>query len=66
MSTIHEITESAIEEFKNSIENGECTNEDDIYDLIHTIADSHVPIYNYDVLKVAMSNLRLATSEPEL
>lgn len=66
MPTIQVLTESAIEEFKDCLENGECANESDISDLIHQLADNHVPIYNYDVLEVAMSDLRLAISEPEL
>jgi len=65
MFTIHSLVNDAIEDFKICISNGECTSEWDSYDLINEIAARHVPVYNYDLLEVAMSNLRLATTEPE-
>lgn len=66
MLTIQILANSAIEDFKDRLANGEWTTEDNAYDLIHEIADSHVPTYNYELLEVAMSNLWLATTEPEL
>ena len=39
---------------------------EDVYDLIHEIADRHVPVYNSELLEVAISHLPLGTSEPEL
>lgn len=66
LSNIHNLVDDAIEDLKSCLTNGECTTEWDVYDLIHEIADRHVPVYNSDLLEVAMSNLRLATTEPEL
>ena len=66
MPTIHELVESAIDDFKDCLKNGKRTTEDNVYDLIHEISDSHVPAYNYELLEVAMSNLWLACTEPEL
>lgn len=34
-------------------------------EIIHEVADSRIPIYTKDVLELALSNLRLAISEPE-
>ena len=66
MPTIYELVELATEELKEGLENGEYNNEDDIYDAISEIADSYIPVYNYDLLQVAMSNLRLSCTKPEL
>ena len=66
MPTIHNLVQDAIEEFKDCLANGEWTTECDIYDLMNEISDRHVPVYNSDLLDVAKSNLRLATTEPEL
>ena len=38
----------------------------EVGDLIFEIADSEVPIYYYDILSVAQSDVGLATQEPEM
>ena len=35
------------------------------HDAIHEIADSSVPVYTGDLLRLAAENLQLATEEPE-
>jgi len=37
---------------------------DDIIDHLHEIIESHIPVYTSDLLEVALSNLRLASAEP--
>ena len=39
---------------------------DDIYDTIHEIADSNIPIYYYDIGRYAGNNSWLMTEIPEL
>ena len=58
-----EMLNSAIEELKERLQDSP---DDDEGDLIHEIADSHVPIYNYNILQMAAENLSLAVDEPEL
>ena len=41
-------------------------NEDDMYDRIHEIADSNIPIYYYDIGRYAGNNSWLMTEIPEL
>ena len=65
MLTIHDLVKWAIEDFKEQGKYGLIETEDKAYDLISEIADSRVPIYNYQILEVAMSNFRLALTEPE-
>jgi len=38
----------------------------DIYDIMHEVVDSSVPIHSQDLLDLAKEDLGLATSEPEL
>ena len=35
-------------------------------DVIHEVADGHVPVYTYDILALAAEDNGLATAEPEL
>tara|TARA_R100000700_G_scaffold40075_1_gene54626 strand:+ start:868 stop:1203 length:336 start_codon:yes stop_codon:yes gene_type:complete len=35
-------------------------------DLVHELADNHVPIYYVDIVECARSNINLATTTPEL
>jgi len=35
-------------------------------DLIHELADNHVPIYYVDIIECARSDINLATTRPEL
>ena len=41
-------------------------NEDDMYDRIHEIADSNIPIYYYDIGRYAGNDSWLMTEIPEL
>ena len=41
-------------------------NETEPHDAIFEIADSAVPVYTGDLLRLAAENLQLATNEPEL
>ena len=36
------------------------------HDIIHEIADSNVPVYNHDILKMASEEYDLSLAEPEL
>lgn len=40
--------------------------ESEPHDAIHEIADTAVPVYTGDLLRLAAENLQLATDEPEL
>ena len=66
MPTLHFLVEGAIEDFKDRIESGDAANEDEIYDLIYEVTDSRMPVYNFDILEIAKSSLRLACEMPEL
>ncbi len=65
MPTIHELVLNATEDLKDRLEKGEEIKEDNAHDIIHEIAEGYVPMYNYQLLEVAMSDLRLACSEPQ-
>lgn len=41
-------------------------NGDEISDIIHEIADSNTPIYNWGILQYAANNIQLAVDEPEI
>ena len=66
MPTLHFLVEGAIEDFKDRLASGDAANEDEIYDLIYEVTDSRMPVYNFDILEIAKSNLRLACEMPEL
>ncbi len=66
MLTIHKLVQSALEDFKEGLKQEKWVTEDYVSDLIHEIADTNVPIYNDELLEVALSNLWLACSESEL
>lgn len=38
----------------------------ELYDLAHEVADSCVPVYDSEIMRLASENIDLATSEPEL
>lgn len=40
--------------------------DEDVHDVIHEIADSHVPVYTADIIDCAADDNSLATDEPEL
>jgi len=58
-----EMLNSAVEELKERLQESP---DDDGGDIISEIADSHTPIYNYDIIQMAAENLSLAVNEPEL
>jgi len=71
--TLREIENDVLEELKERLEGnvelhygGEIVVSIDEYDLYHEIADSNVPIYNYDLMRLGADNLFLAVDEPEL
>jgi len=71
--TLREIENDVLEELKEQLEGnvelhygGEIVVSIDEYDLYHEIADSNVPIYNYDLMQLGADNLFLAVNEPEL
>ena len=66
MLTYKELVESAIDDFKDYFKNGDLFTEYHSHGIINKIADSHVPTEYSDLLEVAMSNLLLACTEPEL
>ena len=63
MSEYQEMLNSAVEELKERLQDSP---NDDEGDLIHEIADSHTPIYNYDILQMAANNMFLALDEPDI
>lgn len=62
MPHINDLVNDAIQELKERAAQESI----DLADLIHEVADSQVPIFNYELLEVGQSNLRLAVTEPEL
>ena len=60
---LEELENDAIQELKEwAIDNYP----DDPSDVINEIADSYVPVYNHDILRLAVDNINLALDEPEL
>ena len=65
--TLYELEQGALEEFQSEFFEGEGNTDDDkAADRIHEIADSRIPIYTYEVLEVAMSDLRMVCYIPEI
>lgn len=62
MDTLDDLIKDAIAELKERLSDD--SNQDE-NDLIFEIADSSVPVYNYDILSLALDDLDLALSEPE-
>jgi len=60
--TLYELERDAVAELRDwrSDHPGE-----EPHDAIHEIADTSVPIYSGDLLRLAAENLQLATEEPE-
>ena len=63
MSDFQEMLSNAVEELKERLQQDPDYDEGD---LIHEIADSNTPIYNYDILQMAADNLFLALEEPDI
>jgi len=61
---LYDIFKYAKEDFKNWMDDN--PDNDEPHDCIHEIADSSVPVYNYDLLRLAADNLNLGVDEPEL
>lgn len=61
--TIDDLIKDAIAELRERLFDD--SNQDE-NDLILEIADSSVPVYNYDILSLALDDLDLALSEPDI
>ena len=65
--TLYELEQGALEEFQSKFFEGEWdTDDDEASDIISEIADSRIPIFTYQVLEVAISDLWLAYDSPEI
>jgi hypothetical protein len=64
MSDLYDLVKSACEELQEWID--ENPGDDEPHDRIFEIADSHVPVYNSDIIQCAADNISLAVDEPEL
>ena len=63
MTTLYELGQDVRAELRERIDE---IDRDEPHDVIFEIADSNVPIYNYDLLDVASNNINIAVNEPEL
>lgn len=61
---LHEIVNDAITELHDW--HADNPSETEPHDQIFEIADSSVPVYTGDLLRLAAENLQLATADPEL
>jgi hypothetical protein len=61
---LYTITKVAIDDLKTWMADN--PGNDEPHDEIFEIADSSVPVYNYDLLQLAAENLYLGVDEPEL
>ncbi len=68
ITTLHDLIIGATEDLQERMTELGCqsSDENDVSDLIHEVADSWVPIYYSQLIEVASHNLWVATSEPEL
>lgn len=66
-ATLRDIEQSATEDLRDRWVNyrDEFT-DGEPHDVIHEIADGHVPVYHSDLLTLAAQDNSLATDEPEL
>jgi len=64
MRSLDEIEKDAIEELEEWVKDN--PDDDPTDEAIFEIADSSTPIYNYDILQLAASNLFLATDAPDI
>lgn len=64
MSDLYDLVKSACDELQEWID--ENPGDDEPHDRIFEIADSHVPVYNSDIIQCASDNINLALDEPEL
>jgi len=62
-TTIFALKNDAVNDLQERLQTEDYT---DIADLIHEIADWRVPLYNKQLLSVAISDLYLAICEPEV
>lgn len=67
----HTMTQSLLQVVADAIEelrdwHQDNPDEREPHDQIHQIADSSVPVYTYDLLRLAADNCHLAVDEPEL
>jgi len=60
---LRDIIKGAIEELDDWAKDN--PDETEPHDTIHDIADSSVPIYNYDLLHLSAENMELALATPE-
>ena len=58
---LDDIIEMAIKELRETMKEG-----GNLDDAIHEIADSSVPVYTRDLMQLAVDNIGLATTEPDL
>ena len=61
---LHELVNDAIAELRDWREDNPTS--DEPHDAIHEIADTSVPVYTGDLLRLAAENLHLAVDDPEL
>jgi len=67
MMTRYELKTWVLEDIKYRLENeGQWKPEDKIYEAIQYFIECGIPVYNNHLLEVALSNLWLACSEPDL
>jgi hypothetical protein len=66
MTTLQELTDSAIEELKEWMRENPDASQNEADEAISEIADGSVPVYNATLLDAALDELWLATTEPEL
>lgn len=69
--SIRQLLSEAEQEFKNWIEDhleeyDEFPDHDAVTEAITEIADSSVPVYNHDLLELALDDLWLACTEPDI
>ena len=64
MLTLHEIKERTKEDIKDCIENEDVGKYPE--DRIHEIVDGNMPIYTFEILEVALSDIELAAVVPEV
>lgn len=63
IQTIRELVDDAIKYLNDRLEEKE--KYDYVGDIIHEVADSYVPIYTHDLIKIASSSIDLVVNEPD-
>jgi len=66
MPNYHELKMSAIDNLKERLTYLDNGKKDEISDIIHEVTENWIPVYNHEVMEIALSNLNLVCVKSKL